>query len=357
MLSFFLNLFKFRSVFINAFYSSLYGTRFFFGVQFKSAKNIFIATHANIEKGSRLFASFPTNSNQKNIVVDDNCWIGYDVEIQSLYDSKIEIKEFASIQDRCKIIGAVSIGKYSILAPDIFISSGNHNYKSAPHLTIREQDKAYAGSATAFNLINKPVVIEEDCWIGKNVFIKQGVYIGRGAIIGTNAIVNKDIEPYTIHAGSPITKIKDRFSFEPIQEISAFVEEQLPYFYRGFEHFSRAKSTAELIKDNQGIASEDESLAVLKDTDWKKIEIHGFSRINGALKIYVNGILYQTTEIASSESFQIQFNREVVVANDSITAYTILPQLMKKHLCLQFKIDAAGESKKYNFSISKIKVL
>ena len=94
MLSFFLNLFKFRSVFINAFYSSLYGTRFFFGVQFKSAKNIFIATHANIEKGSRIFASFPTDSNQKNIVVDDNCWIGYDVEIQSLYDSKIEIKEF-----------------------------------------------------------------------------------------------------------------------------------------------------------------------------------------------------------------------------------------------------------------------
>ncbi|WP_309640417.1 acyltransferase [Flavobacterium sp.] len=315
-----------------------------------------IAPQADIEKGSRIFASFPSDPNEKNIIIEEHCWIGHDAEIQSLYDSKIEIKEYASIQDRCKILGSVTIGKYSILAPDIFISSGDHNYKSAPHLTIREQDKMYAGSGVAFHSINKPVVIEEDCWIGKNVFIKQGIYVGRGAVIGTNAIVRNDIEPYTIHAGTPTVKIKDRFSFEPPIEISAFVEEQLPYFYRGFEHYSRQKSTVELIKENQGIASENTSLAILKSTDWKQIDIDGFSRINGELKMYVNGILHQTFSMVDSESFQIQLNSDSKENNVQLASYTSLPQLLKQYLCIQFELTTTTDNKKYSFTISKIKI-
>ncbi|WP_298222720.1 DapH/DapD/GlmU-related protein [Flavobacterium sp.] len=355
MLKFFSDLFRFRSIFINAFYSSLYGTRLFFGVHLRSAQNILIFAQADIEKGSRIFASFPSDRNQKNIVIEDHCWIGHDVEIQTLYDSKIEIKEYASVQDRCKIIGSVSIGKYSILAPDIFISSGNHNYKSAPHLTIREQDKKHAGSAAAFNKVSKPVVIEEDCWIGKNVFIRQGIYVGRGAIIGTNAIVFKDIEPYTIHAGSPTEKIKDRFVFDPPTEISAFVEEQLPYFYRGFEHYSPQKSTVELLRENQGIASENKALAILKNEDWSQIEIHGMSRINGALSIFVNGQLHKTHKIAIGEAFHIGLHRAEIENTQAIAEYLSLPDFLKKHLCISFELINDNMHQKYHFTISKIK--
>ena len=352
MLKFFLNLFRFRSVFINAFYSSFYGSRMFYGVQLRSGKNLQISSTSYIEKGSCIIASDPSNPNKINIIIEENCWIGRNVEIQTHYDSVIEIKEYASVQDRCKLLGSVSIGKYSILAPDIFVSSGNHNYKSAPHLTIREQDKVYSGSSTAFNSINKPVVIEEDCWIGKNVFIKQGIYIGRGAIIGTNAIVNKDIEPYTIHAGSPTEKIKDRFSFDPPQEISPFVEEQLPYFYRGFEHYDPIKSTVELVKGNQGIAAENDALVVLKNTAWNDIQIIGFSRIDGELNIYINGILHQTDKISNSKMFQIELNRSQIL-NES--KQISIPKSLQKHLCIQFEIVTANNDKKYNYTISKIK--
>ena len=51
------------------------------------------------------------------------------------------------------------------------------------------------------------MIICNDVWIGANVTITAGTKIGEGAIIGANSIVTKDIEPYTIQAGVPATKI------------------------------------------------------------------------------------------------------------------------------------------------------
>jgi acetyltransferase-like isoleucine patch superfamily enzyme len=48
----------------------------------------------------------------------------------------------------------------------------------------------------------KPVVIEDDVWIGCRALILKGVHIGKGAIIGAGAIVTKDVPPLAI-VGSP----------------------------------------------------------------------------------------------------------------------------------------------------------
>lgn len=52
-----------------------------------------------------------------------------------------------------------------------------------------------------------PIVIEDRVWIGFNVVVLKGVRIGEGAIIGACSTVTRDVEPYTIVAGSPATKI------------------------------------------------------------------------------------------------------------------------------------------------------
>ena len=41
-----------------------------------------------------------------------------------------------------------------------------------------------------------------------------GVRIGRGSVVAAGAVVTKDIEPYSIVAGVPAKKIKDRFDTE-----------------------------------------------------------------------------------------------------------------------------------------------
>ncbi|HOI88207.1 MAG TPA: CatB-related O-acetyltransferase, partial [Lentimicrobium sp.] len=63
--------------------------------------------------------------------------------------------------------------------------------------------------------------IGHDVWIGANAVILAGVKIGNGAIIGANSLVNKDVEPYSIVAGSPAKHIRFRFSEEIITKLQA----------------------------------------------------------------------------------------------------------------------------------------
>lgn len=49
----------------------------------------------------------------------------------------------------------------------------------------------------------RPVVIEDDVWIGTNAMIMPGVHIGQGAIIAAGSIVTRDIPAYCVAAGSP----------------------------------------------------------------------------------------------------------------------------------------------------------
>lgn len=54
-------------------------------------------------------------------------------------------------------------------------------------------------------------------WIGSNAVILSGLTIGRGSIIGAGSVITKDVEPYSIFAGNPAKKIKDRFKKETIR--------------------------------------------------------------------------------------------------------------------------------------------
>ena len=60
------------------------------------------------------------------------------------------------------------------------------------------------------NSETKPVIIENDVWIGANVIILPGVTIHEGSIIAAGAVVTKDVECYTIVAGNPAKVIKKR---------------------------------------------------------------------------------------------------------------------------------------------------
>jgi maltose O-acetyltransferase len=54
------------------------------------------------------------------------------------------------------------------------------------------------------------VVIGDRAWIAYRAIILPGVTIGEGAVVGAGAIVSRDVEPYTIVAGSPARVIGTR---------------------------------------------------------------------------------------------------------------------------------------------------
>lgn len=55
-----------------------------------------------------------------------------------------------------------------------------------------------------------PVNIGKGADIGCNAVILPGVTVGEGAIVGAGAIVTHDVAPYTIVAGVPAKKLRDR---------------------------------------------------------------------------------------------------------------------------------------------------
>ena len=56
---------------------------------------------------------------------------------------------------------------------------------------------------------SKPVLIEDDVWIGFNATILKGVRIGEGAIINPGAVVVDDVPPHTTVAGNPAKPVNE----------------------------------------------------------------------------------------------------------------------------------------------------
>jgi acetyltransferase-like isoleucine patch superfamily enzyme len=56
--------------------------------------------------------------------------------------------------------------------------------------------------------VSKPVIIEDNVWIGLNCIILKGVTIGKNSIIAAGSIVVKDVESDSLYGGHPAVFIK-----------------------------------------------------------------------------------------------------------------------------------------------------
>jgi len=87
------------------------------------------------------------------------------------------------------------------------ISIGNRVAISYNCAIITETHNPYSED---FEVVLKKVIIEDDVWIGANVTILPGSIIKRGAVIAAGAVVIGEVESFSIYAGIPAKKIKDR---------------------------------------------------------------------------------------------------------------------------------------------------
>lgn len=94
--------------------------------------------------------------------------------------------------------GGVSIGHNVLVGPHVVIHSLNHVYKDTNKL-IRLQGH-----------VKRPVVIEDDTWIGAAAVILPGVHIGKGAVVGAGSVVSKDVPAFGVVVGNPAYLVKAR---------------------------------------------------------------------------------------------------------------------------------------------------
>ncbi len=110
-------------------------------------------------------------------------------------------EEYSYIGPNCIIYPKVKIGKYTMLANNVSIIGGDHEFTKVGIPII------FAGRG----VLNE-TCIGKDVWIGAYSRILTGITIGDGAIIAMGSVVTKDVEPFTIYGGVPAKKIKNRFN-------------------------------------------------------------------------------------------------------------------------------------------------
>jgi maltose O-acetyltransferase len=54
----------------------------------------------------------------------------------------------------------------------------------------------------------RPVVLEDDVWVGAKATILPGVTVGRGSIIGVSSVVVADVPPFTVVVGVPARPVR-----------------------------------------------------------------------------------------------------------------------------------------------------
>ena len=177
------------------------------------------------------------------LCLGDGVHIGREVEVSPI--SEITIGNFTSVQDRCNFLGRIDIGANCLFAPNVFMSSGTHEIREKPPWLIRDQDALVgAPGSVAAQSRQRPIQVQDDCWVGINVVVMRGVTIGKGSVVGANSVVTKSVDPYSIVAGAPARLISRRLEFKPPRAIATDNPDHLPYFYSGFDLRQQAISSS-----------------------------------------------------------------------------------------------------------------
>lgn len=137
------------------------------------------------------------------------CGRGLRIEVFPHFDTRqplLQIGTNVQINDYVHIAVAerVFIGDRVLVASKVHITDHNHGRYSG---ALRPDDDPLIPPAHR-PLSCKPVVIEDDVWIGESAVILPGVTLGRGSVIGALSTVTKDVPAYSISVGSPARVIR-----------------------------------------------------------------------------------------------------------------------------------------------------
>lgn len=102
------------------------------------------------------------------------------------------------IGDNCGFSGAILSSAVSIRIGDSVVVGANSVITDTDWHPLSVESRNNKGAGLA-----KPIVIEDNVWLGMNVLVLKGVSIGEGAVVAANSVVVNSIPPNVLVAGVP----------------------------------------------------------------------------------------------------------------------------------------------------------
>lgn len=130
---------------------------------------------------------------------------------------EVRFEAFSYVVNDSDIIYA-EIGRFCSIAAGVRINPGNHpTWRASQHHFVYRAGSYDLGEDEPdfFDWRRRhKVTIGHDVWIGHGAVVLPGVSIGTGAVVGAGAVVSKPVDPYTVVAGVPARRLRDRFTPE-----------------------------------------------------------------------------------------------------------------------------------------------
>lgn len=148
---------------------------------------------------------------------DPGLVLGDRVRVYTWTTFNVEPEGRLEVGDDTVLVGAtfmcadhISIGQRVIVSYHVTIADADfHPMDPADRMRDSVATSPY-GNQQRPSYVHRPVVIEDDVWIGIGAIILKGVRVGRGAQIGAGAVVTKDIPAGAVVQGNPASVLEVR---------------------------------------------------------------------------------------------------------------------------------------------------
>lgn len=126
-----------------------------------------------------------------------------------------ELAEGVVVKPKVKITfpWKLSVGKNSWLGEEAWLLNLDRIHIGS-NVCISQRALLCTGShdwsSESFDLVTKPITIEDGAWICANVFIGPGVTVGINSVVTAGSVVTQDLPANMVCSGNPCVPVKKR---------------------------------------------------------------------------------------------------------------------------------------------------
>ncbi|KAL7818432.1 trimeric LpxA-like protein [Trichoderma gracile] len=128
---------------------------------------------------------------QDEALLEDYPWVEGPLKMDYGYNVKLGPNVFVNSNSTFIDTCPIAIGARTLVGPNCSFYSGTHPLDHRVRNGTRGPESG------------KPIVVEEDCWLGGGVTVLPGVTIGKGAVVGAGSVVTRDVPAGVVVVGNP----------------------------------------------------------------------------------------------------------------------------------------------------------
>jgi acetyltransferase-like isoleucine patch superfamily enzyme len=177
---------------------------------------------ANVRLGADCFLEDRCSFGRFRSRQDPGLVLGDRVRVHNWTAFTIEAGGAVTVGDDSTLVGAifwcsdrVTIGKRVVISYNVMIADSDFHPRD-PDLRRQDAIAISPGGDPSRRppIVSRPVVIEDDVWVGINAIILKGVRVGAGARVAAGAVVTADVPAGMTVAGNP-ARVVGRAEGEP----------------------------------------------------------------------------------------------------------------------------------------------